>query len=272
MFNFSAHPCVFFLLITTSLWGQELNIQVYNQQIGQDEIIVYGDNEEYFPVSVQIELELKGMQTSHKNGDVIILHPRQKKQHLISLKPVAGKSWSYLTSVKSYFGDIRSLDYDTNYHYQLPFEQGTSQLISQGYLGRISHHNEYALDFDMEEGSSVYAIRDGTVVKVIDKHNRSCPDVSCMQYNNLVTVQHEDGTYADYAHLKKNSARVSLGEVVLVGTHLADSGNTGWTTGPHLHLVVYKPAIQKRKTIPTLFKIGDQESALLEAGKTYRRY
>jgi murein DD-endopeptidase MepM/ murein hydrolase activator NlpD len=93
-----------------------------------------------------------------------------------------------------------------------------------------------------------------------------------MQYNNLVTIQHDDGTYADYAHLKKNSARVTLGQHVLMGTHLADSGNTGWTTGPHLHLVVYKPAIQKRKTIPTLFKLNDEESALLEAGKTYRRY
>jgi murein DD-endopeptidase MepM/ murein hydrolase activator NlpD len=124
----------------------------------------------------------------------------------------------------------------------------------------------------MKEGSAVYAIRDGKVVKVVDIHNRSCPDASCMQYNNLVTIQHEDGTFADYAHLKKNSARVSLGEDVPMGTHLADSVNTGWTTGPHLHLVVYKPAIQKRKTIPTLFKIRDHQSAQLETGKTYHRY
>jgi hypothetical protein len=47
MFDFSFFRCIFLLLMTSSIWGQELDIRVYDQQIDEDEIIVYGDNEEY---------------------------------------------------------------------------------------------------------------------------------------------------------------------------------------------------------------------------------
>lgn len=52
---------------------------------------------------------------------------------------------------------------------------------------------------------------------------------------NHVIVDHGDGTYAAYAHLKRRSLRVAKGQQVHAGDHIADCGNSGNSTEPHLH-------------------------------------
>ena len=53
---------------------------------------------------------------------------------------------------------------------------------------------------------------------------------------NRVVVQHEDGTFAAYAHLRRDSVAVVPGQRVEAGELLAEVGNTGNTTEPHLHV------------------------------------
>ncbi len=260
------------LSLATGLQSQNMDIKIYDKQMSDEGITIYADNNEYFPVSIELKLELKGMETTHVQGDILVLQPRMKEQPLTTLRPIPGKSWSYRSSVRSFFGDVLISQYDTSHVYELPIARGTNEYISQGYFGKISHHQEYALDFDLSEGTPVYAVRAGTVVKVVDNFNKSCPDASCMQYNNFIIIRHNDGSYADYAHLKQNGALAELGDEVSAGDLIAYSGNTGWTTGPHLHLVIFVPAVNKRKTIPTLFRIGETESEELQEGKTYTRY
>ncbi|PYG00120.1 Peptidase family M23 [Georgenia satyanarayanai] len=55
---------------------------------------------------------------------------------------------------------------------------------------------------------------------------------------NHVVVRHEDGTVAVYAHLRRDSPRVREGEAVRAGQVLAEVGNTGNTSEPHLHVQV----------------------------------
>ncbi len=62
-----------------------------------------------------------------------------------------------------------------------------------------------------------------------------------------------DGSFAEYVHLAQHSTTVSLGDHVEAGQRIAASGNTGWTTGPHLHFAVYVPTKQGRKTVETKF-------------------
>lgn len=53
---------------------------------------------------------------------------------------------------------------------------------------------------------------------------------------NHVIVEHDDGTYAAYAHLRRGSALVRAGGRVTAGQQLAQVGNTGNTSEPHLHV------------------------------------
>ena len=53
---------------------------------------------------------------------------------------------------------------------------------------------------------------------------------------NHVIVQHDDGTYAAYGHLRRGSVRVAPGQRVTTGQVLGAVGNTGNTTEPHLHV------------------------------------
>ncbi|MGO1551851.1 MAG: M23 family metallopeptidase [Micrococcaceae bacterium] len=53
---------------------------------------------------------------------------------------------------------------------------------------------------------------------------------------NRVIVRHDDGTFAAYAHLKRGSLAVRVGQRVDAGEMLAEVGNTGNTSEPHLHV------------------------------------
>lgn len=53
---------------------------------------------------------------------------------------------------------------------------------------------------------------------------------------NHVVIDHEDGTYSAFAHLRRGSLRVAVGERVLAGQQLGEVGNSGNSSEPHLHV------------------------------------
>jgi hypothetical protein len=126
--------------------------------------------------------------------------------------------------------------------YLLPFPCDAMKTCSSG--NHTSNHDgkdEYAYDFATPVGTSVRAMRDGTVLRV---RNVSTPGdgcysgggSSCANYANTVEVLHSDGTVALYMHLNQGTALA--GDPVAQGDELGKSGNSGWSTGPHLHVQV----------------------------------
>jgi murein DD-endopeptidase MepM/ murein hydrolase activator NlpD len=81
---------------------------------------------------------------------------------------------------------------------------------------------------------------------------------------NIVQILHDDGTYAIYAHLNWNSIRVKAGDRVRRGQYIADSGNTGFSSGPHLHFAVLMNAGMRIVSVPVTFQ-GKNESAIRPA-------
>ena len=67
---------------------------------------------------------------------------------------------------------------------------------------------------------------------------------------NLINVKHDDGTEAQYVHLTLNGALKNEGDSVIQGEIIALSGNTGYTTGPHLHFQVIQALIECEDTDP----------------------
>ena len=84
------------------------------------------------------------------------------------------------------------------------------------------------MDFACPTGTPIHAAMSGTVVKS-DFNNL---------YGNYVIIQHHDGYQTLYGHM--NKSLVQKGKKVTQGDKIGLVGNTGWSTGSHLHLSVYK--------------------------------
>lgn len=128
------------------------------------------------------------------------------------------------------------------YVYKLPYAHGFSHRVVQGFNGAVSHHgpDAYAVDLDFSEGTPVYAAREGVVVAFNEKATSGGMDASYLDDNraNWVLVRHADGTIGRYYHLRPGGVAVSAGQRVRVGELLGYSGNTGHSSGPHLHFDV----------------------------------
>jgi murein DD-endopeptidase MepM/ murein hydrolase activator NlpD len=128
---------------------------------------------------------------------------------------------------------------DTSYVYALPYEEGTSPRIIQGYFGPFSHKERAALDFKMKRGTNVLAAREGVVLRVKEDGDRGGWNKKYRPYGNNIVIQHPDGTRSGYWHLQHNGALVNVGDTIKKGQVIALSGKTGYTATPHLHFLVW---------------------------------
>src|SRR5690606_4338434 len=118
--------------------------------------------------------------------------------------------------------------------------------------GRYSHfreNNRYAIDVAMPIGTAVRAARNGLVIEAEERHTEASRSGW-----NYVRILHDDGTIAVYGHLKHRGLLVREGEQVKLGQLIASSGNTGFSSGPHLHFVVHRNGGMKSLSIPFEFR------------------
>lgn len=109
--------------------------------------------------------------------------------------------------------------------------------IAQGHARDFTLLNENGQFDDSNDfiGVPVYAINDGVVMAVEDGHvEGETIDEQKKAAGNYVLIKHESG-YALYAHLDTGSIGVKVGDKVQRGQAIAKVGNTGNSTGPHLH-------------------------------------
>ncbi|MFJ2719113.1 M23 family metallopeptidase [Streptomyces sp. NPDC087437] len=105
--------------------------------------------------------------------------------------------------------------------------------LSAGFNQAGGHwaHKHSGQDFAVPTGTKVVAANAGTVVKAGPNGAGDGP-----AYGNAVVIKHANGTYSQYAHLSRVDVRI--GQAVATGQHIALSGNTGNSTGPHLHFEI----------------------------------
>jgi len=125
--------------------------------------------------------------------------------------------------------------------YQLPVDT-RSWHIDQGWHGSFSHNDAqsgYAIDISVDEGTPVLAAREGMVMQVESDFDKAGLNrEKYAERANVIRILHADGSMAIYAHLKLDGALVRPGQRVVAGQRIGYSGNTGYSSGPHLHFAV----------------------------------
>ena len=204
-------------------------------------------NDLYAPV--QIELRLDNVQNAVGAPDKPIhwVLPPRSSIRLVSLAPAEpGKPMSYKTKLRLVLGDPRLAP--QHYAYPLPWRGGPFKL-TQGANGKYSHFTpkgRYAIDIAMPEGTPILAARAGMVVSIENHQSGRGNNPS----GNYVRILHDDGTMGVYLHLMRGSVMAQVGQRAELGSMIARSGNTGNSTGAHLHFVVQRNVGLALESIP----------------------
>ena len=126
--------------------------------------------------------------------------------------------------------------------FTLPLACNAEALVSQGNGGDFSHEGRarFAFDLDLPRGTTLTAMADGEVIfaRADTKPGDPCwdgGDTNCFPFANLVVVAHGDGSSTIVKHLDR--VDVKKGQRVKRGDVLGVSGSTGFSTGPHAHVM-----------------------------------
>jgi len=123
-----------------------------------------------------------------------------------------------------------------------PFNSFKPMRISQAFHGPFSHHRQpslYAVDIAMPVSTEITAVKDGIIISTKDDYPiAGVASAFFLDKANYVDILHEDGSYSIYAHLLLGSVKVKKGQSVKAGDVIGLSGNTGYSTGPHLHFAI----------------------------------
>lgn len=259
-----------FLILPVILFAGEFRTHVYHENFDGG-VHVYADNNEFCPVSILVTFELANMESTNGNNKVFVVPANTKRFLLSDLKVIdVHTSYKLRYTTRTQLGNTELTQYDKEYSYWLPFAKGMSYKLFQGYNGKQTHQGVNALDFSLTQGNEIHAARKGIVVRVVQNNNQHCPQPECVKLNNFLLIYHDDGTFASYAHLQQNGARVQEGDTVEQGQLIALSGNVGRTDGPHLHLEIFLQQMEKRTSLQTYFLIEDgTKKELLKEGADY---
>ena len=194
--------------------------------------LAWADNTLAGPVEVMLHSDRAGVRgepalparatvPAHSSVLVARVHPARSAGLALRLETVPG-------SVNAHPRD---------YEYLFPLQTGEPR-VEQAWGGRHSHanaENRHAVDFAAAPGTVVYAARDGVAMRI---RMAGALPAGVHGDANLVRVLHDDGSMAVYAHLQPGGALVQPGERVRRGRPIGLSGNSGASSGPHLHFVV----------------------------------
>ena len=216
-------------------------------------------NEFYAPVEVVLALdELTNVQYPAANQVMRwIVDPRSELE-LMAL-PTLGDAEEPAAKFRfiSLHGDPRA-GHNPGRPYRAPFSVARDFSVTQAFPMSTTHNTvdtRFAVDFAMPISTDIHAARGGIVFEVASTNFRGGIDPERdAAAANIVRILHNDGTHAVYAHLNWNSIRVQPGDEVERGEYIADSGNTGFSSGPHLHFAVLKNVGMRMESMPIAFE------------------
>lgn len=264
---------ILFFLLTFPLTAQENAIEVFSTKTA-DGFEYFAKNNTAVPYTIRLTFtEMKNLTASvgGKTFDRVV--PAYSDRHkLLELhRKDPNKSTSVDFSFSFTLGNS-NVKAEKDFPYLLPFKHGKRVKVGQGNNGTGTHQGINAIDFNLDIGDTIYAARSGIVTDVKEDSNKGGYDPKYEPFGNYIKIYHEDGTLGSYVHLKKNGSLVKKGDQVKTGEIIGLSGNTGWSSGPHLHFMVSQNQDFKSVTLPIKFLNYDDELFLPQESKSYYGY
>jgi len=208
------------------------------------------------PVELELVMEDAENVSAEPPLPARLVIPGQTEQRLLKIWPTdPSKGFSFRLSYQQMVGPPLD-ELPAPYNYYPPFPLGLKFPISQAFDDGTTHkgpENQYAVDIVMPIGTPILAARAGVVIEMEDNFHGAAQKERYLARSNHIRILHDDGTMAVYAHLQANSLRVREGEKVARGAWIANSGNTGYSSGPHLHFVIQLNAGMSLESMPFNF-------------------
>ncbi len=226
----------------TARIGSRTSVLLSGEKNARGGIDFEAENLNPYTVTLSMDFESMSNLASPVKLPLLVEIPGKSRKKVLELTPLSpGRGVAY----RSTYGWVRGSAFavhDDGYLYALPFAKGTGVQVSQGYHGGKTHKglSAYAVDFPVPTGTPIYAAREGVVVGAEGGYNRGGLSPEYRQYANYVIIEHADGTMGNYYHLRQGGAAVRIGQKVSRGELIGYSGNTGYSSGPHLHFSVSK--------------------------------
>ena len=202
-------------------------------------------------------------------------------------RPGSGTQWwstrrclvDFKTEDSAYFArglrlGFLELQDDPTGAYRYPWQSGVSYRVGQGNNNPGGSHNgsqAFAFDFSLPAGTTIRAARAGTVEWLQETQtttynpnlatsasNTPYPAGSLQNWGNTVRIRHAGGFTSWYFHIQANGVTVNVGDTVQRGQPIATSGNTGRSTGPHLHFQVQADSANWGQSVPITFGSCEQ--------------
>jgi murein DD-endopeptidase MepM/ murein hydrolase activator NlpD len=242
-----------------------------------DSVELLARNDYYVPIEVFVVItSIRGLEFPDPDQELKwVLPPRSDTQllHLEFLQNGAAPLLEYTTQFLT--GDPDAQHRPTE-PYRVPIAISNSYRVTQSFPNVATHATRdsyFAVDLGLPIGTDIFAARGGIVFDVASKNFQGGLDlVRDAPLANIIKILHDDGTYALYAHLNWNSIRVKPGDSVQRGEYIADSGNTGFSSGPHLHFAVLKNAGMWLESVPIEFMGANSEAVVPVTGKSLTAY
>ena len=255
---------------STVYMEREPEPRIRMRQEGKKESPVYVVfNDFWGPVEVELTLKESVNVLSEPSLPARFVIPAQTERTLVGIGALDQRqSFSYNLGVSSVPGQPISQPVE-GLVILPPFSAQEEYPVSQGFDGTQTHNSldsKYAIDIVMPVGTAVHAVRSGTVMDVEEDFNRGGKNYKKYAHKaNHVRVLHDDGTMALYAHLDLASVSVRRGARINAGQKIARSGNTGFSSGPHLHFAIQQNSGMQIISLPFRFRTPNGAAATPEA-------
>lgn len=214
------------------------NICISTKRIGKTVEFFAENRKSALPITLAMSVDMQNMHLANGTTGPHVLRAGQRK-YLFTLRRTRNAKWRYNYRYRWTQGDYRAR-HDTRHVYRLPFKRGSRYRVSQSCNGHSTHKgsSQYAIDFAMPDGTPVYAARAGRVVAVKGDSTKNGFAKAFAMHGNYITIEHQDRTLGRYFHLRRGGLARRLNEYVSAGDLIGYSGNTGFSSGPHLHFIV----------------------------------